>query len=418
MATTRFYLDLRGKAKDGKGSVVITLAHNGTTATFSTGIRVFPQFWSGNAVVKTTDAEAMNAILLKRKSDIDTNLAILAIDEDFDFKTATQLKAEIDSHVIRSRFKSHPIADVFRDYTETDMSNGTREVYKYTLKKILAFGGENMTIEKVDYKWLLQFEKFLKETQTSANGRSVYLRSLRTICNYAINTGIKMEYPFRFFRIKSEPTRKRSLLVTTLREFYYSTTTKANETYRDYFFLMFFLIGINIIDLLTAKKSQFDGERLDYVRTKTHKKYSIKVEPEAKMLIDKYAGTGEYLVDALDHCKHYSSFMHEMNDALKTITKVVQEEIPEEGDLFAEPHIITKVVPLIPDITTYYSRHTWATLAHEIGISSDIISLALGHSPANRTTFIYIKPDQSKVDDANRKVIDYFFGKVTDIDDV
>ena len=183
-------------------------------------------------------------------------------------------------------------------------------------------------------------------------------------------------------------------------------------------FLMFFLIGINIIDLLTAKKSQFDGERLDYVRTKTHKKYSIKVEPEAKMLIDKYAGTGEYLVDALDHCKHYSSFMHEMNDALKTITKVVQEEIPEEGNLFAEPHIITKVVPLIPDITTYYSRHTWATLAHEIGISSDIISLALGHSPANRTTFIYIKPDQSKVDDANRKVIDYFFGKVTDIDDV
>ena len=47
-------------------------------------------------------------------------------------------------------------------------------------------------------------------------------------------------------------------------------------------------------------------------------------------------------------------------------------------------------------------------LAYEVGVPIDIISQALGHSMGNRTTLIYVKPDQAKVDEANRKVIDYF----------
>lgn len=409
MATTRFYLDLRGKAQDGKGSVVITLAHNNTTATFSTGVRVSPQYWNGSAVIRSPDSEALNAVLIRRKSDIDRQLAILALDEDFESKTATQIKAEIDNQTLKSKFRMHLVSDIFADYMDKDLSDGTREIYKYTLKKVLSFGGENLVIERIDYKWLLQFEKFLISSGQSVNGRSVYLRHLRAICNYAINTGIKIDYPFRFFHIKSEPTKKRNVLVSTLREFYTLPTSKANEVYRDYFFLMFFLIGINIVDLLTAKKSQYDGERLEYIRRKTHKKYSIKVEPEAKALIEKYSGKGEYLLNALDHCRHYDNFMHMMNDALKTIGKNVIEEIPDPDDLFGESSYEIKLKPTIPDITTYFSRHTWSTLASDLDIPIDTISQALGHPVGNRTTLIYIKFDQKKIDEANRKVIDYFF---------
>ena len=409
MATTRFYLDLRGKAKDGKGSILITLAHNNTTATFSTGIRVFPQYWSGSAVIKSIDAEALNAALVKRKSDIDKQLAILALDEDFESKTATQVKAEIESQTVRSKFKMHLVSDIYKEYMEMDLSEGTKEIYKYTVKKVLLFGGENLVIEKIDYKWLLQFEKFLIASGQSTNGRSVYLRHLRALCNYAINIGVKMEYPFRFFHIKSEPTKKRSVLVSTLREFYTQTTTKSNEMYRDYFFLMFFLIGINIVDLLTAKKSQYDGERLEYIRRKTHKKYSIRVEPEARALIEKYYGNGEYLLNALDHCQHYKNFMHMMNNAMKTIGKEVINEIPDPNDLFGEPTYENKLEPTIPDITTYFCRHTWASLASQIDIPIDTVSQALGHPVGNRTTLIYVKFDQRKIDEANRKVIDYFY---------
>lgn len=36
----------------------------------------------------------------------------------------------------------------------------------------------------------------------------------------------------------------------------------------------------------------------------------------------------------------------------------------------------------------------------------------LGHSNWNRTTMIYIKPNPAKVDEANRKVIDYLHGNI------
>lgn len=58
-------------------------------------------------------------------------------------------------------------------------------------------------------------------------------------------------------------------------------------------------------------------------------------------------------------------------------------------------------------ILLHVSRHTWATIAHKIGVSKDVISLALGHEFGCKTTSIYIDYDMEKVDKANRQVLDY-----------
>lgn len=58
-----------------------------------------------------------------------------------------------------------------------------------------------------------------------------------------------------------------------------------------------------------------------------------------------------------------------------------------------------------------YTRHSWATLAAELDIPKETISAGLGHEIGSDVTSIYIKFDQKKVDDANRRVIDYVFGK-------
>ena len=63
---------------------------------------------------------------------------------------------------------------------------------------------------------------------------------------------------------------------------------------------------------------------------------------------------------------------------------------------------------IFPKLSTYWARHTWATLAYEIGIPIDTIGQALGHSDrAHTITFVYIRLDNKKVDDANRKVLDF-----------
>jgi integrase len=66
--------------------------------------------------------------------------------------------------------------------------------------------------------------------------------------------------------------------------------------------------------------------------------------------------------------------------------------------------------PICPTLSTYYARHTWATLAYGLNVPKDIISQALGHSNGVSVTDIYIEYDRDKVDEANRKVIDYING--------
>jgi integrase len=62
----------------------------------------------------------------------------------------------------------------------------------------------------------------------------------------------------------------------------------------------------------------------------------------------------------------------------------------------------------IHNLTSYSMRHTWATLAAELDIPKETISAALGHGKKT-VTDIYIKFDRKKIDEANRKVIDYVF---------
>ena len=410
MATTKLYLDLRGKAKDGKGSIIITLAHNLTTASIGTGIRLKPKEWDGKKAVKCSNADAINVSLANRKNEIDRAIIVHSMDADYGVITATELKRRIvEEESQETTSRSNPLLkDLFSDYMNTTMSSGTRSIYTYTWKKIESYAGSGIRINDVTYNWLLSFEKYLSKSQ-STNGRSVYLRALRSICNYAIKIGVTNNYPFRKFSIKQEQTQKRCIPVEKLRELYYFECREAQVKYRDYFFLMFFLIGINAKDLFNAKKDAVSNGRLYYVREKTHTKYSVKIEPEAQVLLDKYKGD-EYLVDVMERSiTSYKWFLDNMDRDLGKIGPIVEEVV--QDDLFAEKKTKMVLKPIIPGLTSYFARHSWATIAYQIGIPVDIISQALGHSMGNKTTLIYIKPDQKRVDEANRAVIDYLFNK-------
>jgi len=205
------------------------------------------------------------------------------------------------------------------------------------------------------------------------------------VFNDAIDDEIIQVYPFRKFKIKYEETRKRSLTVEQLREIMNLPCQGLQLMYKDVFMLMFFLIGVNAVDLFNAPKGAISNGRLEYRRAKTGKLYSIKVEPEAMAIINRYSGSA-YLINILDRFTSYRFYLCRMNQALK--------------------HMVSKDLKF-PDISSYWSRHTWATIAAELDIPKETIAAALGHSIGNPTTSIYIKFNQKKVDEANRRVIDY-----------
>lgn len=290
----------------------------------------------------------------------------------------------------------------FQSFINGKTNKGTKGVYKHTLDRIRLYDPDvdKKSFEDIDLKWLTGFEAFCAKT-ASKNARNIHLRNIRAVFNNAIDYEITTAYPFRRFKIRPEATRKRALTVEELRELFAYPVEEYAEIYRDLFKLSFFLIGINCKDLHGLKRITKDG-RIEYKRAKTGRLYSIKVEPEAMEIIKKYQGKSGLLCIA-DRWSDSRNFRHQCNKALQRIG-----EVERKGR--GGKKIITSA---FPEVTTYYARHTWATLAADLDIPDAVISQALGHSgDTNSTTAIYIKRNEKKVDAANRRVIDWvLYGK-------
>lgn len=219
--------------------------------------------------------------------------------------------------------------------------------------------------------------------------------------NYGLDNEYTINYPFRRYKIRREKTEKRSLEIEQLRELFATDVEDWQRPYLDYFKLTFFLIGINAVDLLGAKRTAICNGRLKYRRSKTSGLFSVKLEPEAMELIEKYSGE-EHLIKAMESYNKYDDYLRRINKGLQSI-----------GPMRREGRGGKKIrTPLFPKLTTYWARHTWATIAADLDIPDATISLALGHAGENRTTDIYIRRNLKKVDEANRKVIDWvLYGK-------
>lgn len=289
----------------------------------------------------------------------------------------------------------------FQTFIDSKTNKGTKGVYKHTLDKMRAYDPDidKKAFEDIDLKWLTDFEAFCAKT-ASKNARNIHLRNIRAVFNNAIDYEITSAYPFRRFKIRPETTRKRSLTVEELRKLFDYPVEEYAEIYRDLFKLIFLLIGINSADLHGLKSITRDG-RIEYKRAKTGRLYSIKVEPEAMEIINKHRGENGLLCIA-DRWSDSRNFRHQCNKALQRIGHVERKGRGGKKVIAAE----------WPELTTYWARHSWATIAYSIGISKDVIAQALGHSDGHDTTNIYIKEDNKQVDEANRRVLDWvLYGK-------
>lgn len=104
----------------------------------------------------------------------------------------------------------------------------------------------------------------------------------------------------------------------------------------------------------------------------------------------------------LDNIADYRSFTMKINKNIQEIGEIEISEKTVKDKRKKEK----KRKPLFPYLTTYYARHTWATIAAKLEIPKETIAAALGHG-GNSVTDIYINFDQKKVDEANRKVLNY-----------
>ena len=407
MATIKLYLDTRANAVGTPAPVKIALNMHGDTVMQSTGIKILPDQWDKKSckVIKHPQKQILNTVLASRLNDWEmAMLKLVETGEARNTKSASELKRKI-VEVLSPKDTEEEAGDFFAHYIKyasNRRTSGTREAYRQTLRRMEAFDKDirTRTFEDINKRWLTDFEAFMSQTAHSANARAFHFRNIRAVFNDALDEEITKAYPFRKFKIRKEPTAKRSLSVEQLRTLATFPCEEYQKQYRDIFMLMFYLIGVNAVDLFKAKRDAVSDGRFEYIRSKTYKPYSIKIEPEAKVLLEKYKGK-EHLISVMDTRRDYKAYLHRMNDALKRI-----------GDVsVCNPKGKKAYKPLFPNISQYWCRHSWATIAAELEIPKETIAAALGHG-GNTVTDIYIDFDRKKVDEANRRVIDWvLYGK-------
>lgn len=402
MATTKLYLDIRATKRGEAAPLKVKITKHGQGAFIPLDLRVFPGQWDKDhgKVKDNPNKTALNAYIQTQKQKIDNLLLQLTAEGRLAKMSAVQIKNLIvdmlnpneDSSLFLVRFKG---------YMETRQKERTRDLYLQTYRRIMQFDpkARQLSFEQIGKDWLTRFDRFLTEYEPSQNSRSIHFRNIRAVFNDAIDNDITTAYPFRKFMVRPVATAKRAYTVERLRELFNYPVLPHEQKYVDMFKLIFFLIGINVVDLCSLTK--VENGRIVYQRSKTSRLYNIKVEPEAQEIIDCYRGTKK-LLNLADNFKDVHTFMSTVNRALKQIGPRRHEVKDGKKRLVYES--------AFPDLSTYVARHTWATIAYELEIPNETIAAALGHSFGNRTTAIYIDKDIRKVDEANRKVIDYVLG--------
>lgn len=412
MATVKFILDPRVKS-DGTASVMLKFNHKYFRKKVNVGVSVTPAYWLEEEVAvsnKQKNHRPINQQLQYCKATAERVL-MRYLDGDADGATIfAEIEAALFPEKVERRNESEAQAAKEAEKKECLIAvanrlaamkkQSTRLTYGRTIKHLGLFVAEGHSdkFDDINKGWLAEFEVYLTKSNPSVNARALHMRNLRAIINYAIDEGITSNYAFRRHSIKTVKTAKRSLSVEELRQVLTYEVEEWQTVYRDMFKLSFMLMGVNFADMLNLTKSDVRKGRIEFNRHKTAKLYSMKIEPEAKALIEKYSGT-DYLLSIMDGRKDYLQYIRQTNHALKCIgTKSVKGRKPQ-GE------------PLVPGITTYWARHTWATIAAELDIPKETIAAALGHG-GNTVTDIYINFNTKKIDEANRRVLDYvFYGK-------
>ena len=389
-----FILDTRRPLQDGTYPVKLSVGH-GTHLYLSTGVSVEQEFFVAGRVEGRKDAKRLNGILDTQRLRVNARLLRLKEDGKLAKVSPSHLRKLLtapDMDDVPEEDRRKTLWQIAEMCISTKEAN-TKKVYLHTLAKLRAYAGDApVYIEDIDRVWLHGFDASIGG---KVNSRAIHLRNLRAICNFALDEELTTHYPFRKFKIRTEETMKKALTVEQMRQILTMDVEEWQEEYRDMFLLMFMLRGINAVDLFGAKPDQVVDGRLEYRRSKVGTLLSVKLEPDALEIIERYKGT-EHLVRPLDRYTNHKDYLRRMDYGLKSLGR----PLGKRGKVLG--------AGAFPKLSSNWARHTWATLCAELDVPDPTITLGMGHKTAgHKTTAIYIKRDMKKVDEANRLVIDY-----------
>ena len=357
--------------------------------------RLNPDWVANNEVL--TDLKAKADRIIKEFERLGIDWTLKQFSEAFKNKSVTLCPADyFESHIQK-------LSDAGRF--------GNADVFRSTLKILKIFDKKfhKLKFPDINQNYIEKFDTFLRNDK-GPNGRglkdtsiSVYMRTFATLLNAAITDDLMHPgaYPFKTKQNKGYKISK--LNVETKKRFIpgeYLTTLKNHnfedlrlEIARNLFLFSFYCRGINWIDMAYLTKESINKEMsndgkeikvLKFVRTKTHKEFEIIINSDIQLLLNwfsKIPHCKPYLLPIVTKPEHQGEALRQhirdrrskYNKALNDITAVEALKFPDA----------------LKNITSYYSRHSYAMVMRKKGETIELISEALGHADL-KTTSVYL----------------------------
>ena len=377
--------------KNGTAPLLIAVNHASSSCYIPiAGVRLKPSQWDRvrKRVVNHPQQDTINSVAVTLLGK--ANEAVMQLGSVRGFSTA-KVRDMIADYIAPPEDADTRVLAILQSYqarcNRPNSADKFRQTHTHLTRWLGAKQAKALQFADITADWLQAFDRYLISYCPSLNSRSIHLRNIRTLFNYALNHQLTTApYPFRQFKIKSAPSTPTALTLEQMRKLWHYTPPNEVQAYAlDIFKLIFALIGINLADL--CQLQGISQGRINYTRAKTGRVYSVKVENVAKRLINAHAGQ-KSLVDILQHYKNIHTATAQINKQLKHIASDLE----------------------LPPLSTYSARYSWATLAQSLDTPIEVISQALGHSYGMRVTLGYIVPDRRKVDEANARVLQAVVG--------
>lgn len=411
-----FGIVIRGKRNDGYYPVYIRVSHQSSAAyiktTFVVSERGLKKTYTktGKEKIEVSDVkvlrECMNEIAgyVRRLNDL--NSEKMTVQDIVQFLTTGETELSF------STFAEEFIANMKnngRDKSATNYIMATKRLHEYLGKDNILFS--DLTV--------LVLTEWIESMSNSSRKRNLYPTSIKAMFNAALlkyndedRDIIRIKKnPFTRVKIpKNKPSEKRSVEIERIKAFFNAPIReKFNKDYtkeqiaHDVCLLVFCLAGINTADLYDLDHTSLSSDwKLSYKRKKTRDKSStgsyteIKVPRIIRPLFKKYKGKKRLFV--------WSERYAGPSDFANVVAKGCKQVCEKAGTA---------------GITPYSFRHSFATIAiNECGATMDDVAFALNQASAHKVTSIYVRPDFTRIDRLNKKVLSKVFRKRIYIKDI
>lgn len=297
---------------------------------------------------------------------------------------------------IQNRGAVDSLSFAFDEYIEelNDQGRIGSAVAYNAAKKSLEEFKQGLKFADVTPALLTRYEKWMIAKDNSMATIGIYLRSLRAIFNRADFD--KSIYPFGTdrgkYRIPTGQNIKKALTIDEISRIfkYKAIGGSTTEMARDYWCFIYLGNGLNVKDLCLLKRKNIDGDFLTFQRAKTqHTKKDgsfirVSLKPEMQAILARW---GQKSIDPdafiFPHL-HKAMSPERERQVVQQLTQLINKHMK----------IIATDLKIGKRVTTYFARHSFATVLKRSGASMEFISEALGHSDL-KTTKSYLDSFES-----------------------